>query len=230
MTVGERFSTDKFITGHVPGGIPMTLGKNIAYKIPAGSMIGAQIHYVSTGKPERCRISVGLRYPRETVHKQLRLLIMNDNRFAIPPFASHHLVERSRVLPTDAFIEGFFAHMHLRGKDMTFTALPPQQKPEELIAITNYNYDWQAGYRYEPNTKLLPKGTTVKVTSHFDNSPRNQFNPDPAATVRYGDQVHEEMMFGFMFYVAKDEQLNLTVNPKNGSAKPNVSKPTAAVK
>jgi len=43
----------------------------------------------------------------------------------------------------------------------------------------------------------LPKGTTLEVIAHFDNSPNNKSNPDPTAIVRWGDQTWEEMMIGF---------------------------------
>jgi len=38
---------------------------------------------------------------------------------------------------------------------------------------------------------------THKVTMHYDNSTANRFNPDPTATVRWGDQTWEEMMLGY---------------------------------
>ena len=44
---------------------------------------------------------------------------------------------------------------------------------------------------------MLPKGTKIEVIAHFDNSTKNLFNPDPTATVRWGDQTWEEMMIGF---------------------------------
>jgi len=43
----------------------------------------------------------------------------------------------------------------------------------------------------------LPKGTTLEVIAHFDNSPNNKSNPDPNAVVRWGNQTWEEMMIGF---------------------------------
>jgi hypothetical protein len=42
-------------------------------------------------------------------------------------------------------------------------------------------------------------------------------NPDPKATVRYGPQTHQEMMFGFFFYFDAAEQLGLHIDPKTGT-------------
>ena len=62
--------------------------------------------------------------------------------------------------------------------------------------MPKYDFAWQHSYELaEP--KLLPKGTTLEVIAHFDNSTKNLFNPDPNATVRWGDQTWEEMMIGF---------------------------------
>jgi hypothetical protein len=44
---------------------------------------------------------------------------------------------------------------------------------------------------------LLPKGTRIECTAHYDNSANNPSNPDPTKEVRWGDQTFEEMMVGF---------------------------------
>lgn len=46
-------NNETFITGYVPGGQPMDLGKfdnGVAYRIPAGAVLGLQIHYTTTGR------------------------------------------------------------------------------------------------------------------------------------------------------------------------------------
>lgn len=46
-------------------------------------------------------------------------------------------------------------------------------------------------------------GMRLEFTTHYDNSSKNPWNPDPKATVKWGDQSWEEMMIGF-FEVAFD--------------------------
>ena len=99
---GEKFGAGNFVTGQVPGGEAMTLSDGIGFKIPAGSVLGLQIHFVTTGKPERCKISVGFRYPRHPVDKQIQHLLMVTTRYAIPPFAPAYPLRASRQLPCDA--------------------------------------------------------------------------------------------------------------------------------
>src|SRR5262249_42284989 len=157
---------------------------------------------------------VGLRYARESVQKQLRHVMLVNKRYAIPPNASAHPVSASRELPCDAIGVGMFAHMHLRGKDISFRAKTPEGKTEELLLIPNYSFDWQMPYRWSPGQMKLPKGTGLECVAHYDNSAFNPFNPDPSATVRDGQQTYHEMLNGFVFYVDANEKLNLTINPK----------------
>lgn len=216
----------RFITGLVPGGSAMELPRGVAFKIPAGSMLVLQVHYVTTGKPEKDQISVGLRYPRERVIKQLHHVQVSANELAIPPFASAHPVKASRTLRHDATLIALFSHMHLRGKDMSFLAARPgQQERETLLMIPNYSFDWQLAYRLPAGKVRLPKGTRLSVEGHFDNSPFNPYNPDPKDRVRWGEQTYHEMFYGFVFYTDDDEQLDLRVDPQTGRGLPAAPQP-----
>jgi hypothetical protein len=219
MRVGEKFHAGNFITGQVPGGEPMRLDRGVAFKIPAGSMLALQIHFVTTGKPEACRLSVGLRYARETVQQQLRHVMLVNTRYSIPPGAPAYPVSASRELPCDAIGVGLFAHMHVRGKDITFTAKHPDGKSETLLLVPNYSFDWQQPYRWEFGAKRLPKGTRLTCLAHYDNSPFNPFNPDAKATVTDGPQTYNEMLNGFVFYVDANERLELAIDEKTGAVK-----------
>ncbi len=216
FAVGKQFDDSNFITGRVPGGTAMRLDDGLAFRIPANSVIGLQIHYTTTGKPEKNRMSVGFNYPRNPVRKELHHVQVTTSKFAIPPGAGAHPVTASRTLPCHASGIGMFSHMHLRGKDMTFVAHPPEGEPETLLTIPNYHYDWQQNYRWEPGTKNFPPGTRIEVTAHFDNSRFNPFNPDPTVTVKNGPQTVHEMMFGFFFYTDDSEALDLKIDPQNG--------------
>lgn len=219
MKLGERPKQENFITGRVPGGDPMVLDEGTCVLIPKGSLLGLQIHYTTTGKPERARISVGLRFPRAPVRKKLYIEQVHTTRFKIPPLDPAHPVTARRKLNFDATGVGLFSHMHVRGKDMTFRAVHPDGTVDTLLLIPNYNFDWQQSYRWAPGAKKLPKGSTFEVLAHFDNSEFNPYNPDPKAAVGNGDQTYEEMMYGFYFFTRDDEDLNLTVDPKTGAAK-----------
>lgn len=220
MAVGDPVDDSNFITGRVPGGTAMVLDEGLGFRIPANSVLVLQIHYTTTGKPETNRMRVGLTYPRVRIDRELKHLQVTTSKFEIPPGAPSHPVTASRTLPCDGFAVGMFAHMHLRGRDMTFTARPADAAPETLLVIPNYHYAWQQNYRFTPGTKRFPKGTKIEVTAHFDNSAFNPFNPDPTVAVPYGPQTIHEMMFGFFFYVPDEPPLGLEIDPKNGRVRP----------
>lgn len=215
----EGASDETFITGYVPGGQPLDLSHfqaGAAYRIPAGAALGLQIHYTTTGVEEKSRIQVGLRFPRENVKKKLHHFVLDPRGWKITPHAPAFRIASSHTLKHDADLLGLFTHMHVRGRDMTFYATPPDAIRETLLQIPNYNFEWQLGYELEPGTKILPKGTVVEATAHFDNSAFNPYNPDPDKTVEYGPQTVDEMFNGFVFYVDNNEQLDIPVNPKTG--------------
>ncbi len=218
MKVGEKPSEDNFITGQVPGGDAMVLDDHVGFMIPAGSVLGLQIHYVTLGEEATDQISVGLRYAREVIDKQLRLTQVTNLSFVIPPGAPHYKVEAVRELKHDVTGYGLFSHMHLRGEDMTFRAEYPDGRKETLLVVPNYSFDWQQAYRWERGKQKFPKGTKLEVVAHYDNSPFNPFNPDPKKAVKEGQQTFQEMMYGFVFYTQDDERLGLTIDPKTGVA------------
>jgi peroxiredoxin len=213
---GEKPSAQNFITGQVPGGDAMILDRNVGFMIPAGCSLVLQIHYVTIGHETTDQISVGLRYPREVIHKHLRHTQVTDLTFKIPPREPHYKVSAVRELKGDATGYGMFSHMHLRGKDMTFRALYPDGRDETLLVVPNYSFDWQQSYRWPEDTVKFPQGTKLEVFAHYDNSPFNPYNPDPNREVPEGQQTFDEMMYGFVFYTYDDEHLNLTIDPQTG--------------
>lgn len=212
-------SEETFITGYVPGGQPMDLGRfenSVAYRIPAGAALGLQIHYTTTGKEEKCRIQVGLRFPKKQIRKQLHHFVLDPRGWKIPPGDPAYRIEAKHTLQHDADLLGLFTHMHVRGRDMTFYANHHDGSRETLLQIPNYNFEWQLGYELAPGTKQLAKGTAIEAIAHFDNSSFNPYNPDPTATVEYGPQTVDEMFNGFVFYVDQHESLAIDVDPKTG--------------
>lgn len=208
---------ESFLTSQVPGGQALTGPPGYAGLIPKGATLALQLHYVTTGKPEVDRPRVGIRFARGPVKKRVYYkLIDAGKRIAIPPFARAHPVSAQTELDTDATLMLLVSHMHLRGRDSTFTAYYPDGNSEVLLSIPNYNFDWQLQYHAAPGTKILPEGTRVEVVSHFDNSTFNPYNPDPSKLVRYGEQTEDEMMQCFMAYTKNDEHLNVQVDPKTG--------------
>jgi hypothetical protein len=89
-----------------------------------------------------------------------------------------------------------FPHMHLRGVAFDFDIVGPNGRVETLLKVKPYKFNWQLNYVLK-TPRMLSKGTRLRWTGYFDNSPNNPDNPDPAAEVRWGEQSWEEMMIGF---------------------------------
>ena len=64
-----------------------------------------------------------------------------------------------------------------------------------ILKLPKYDYAWQPGYRFEKMLEL-PAGSRLEMDGHWDNSANNPNNPDPNATVRWGQQIWEEMFGG----------------------------------
>jgi hypothetical protein len=215
---GDKVKNAIFVTGKVPGGIPMVLQDGIAVRVPKMYIALLQIHFTTDGHEEKCRISLGFRYAREKVQKELHLERISNHDFAIAAGDPHYKVTESWTTKQDIIGTGLFSHMHVRGTDMTYLAHYPDGKTETLLVVPNYSFDWQIGYAWALGTRKFPAGTKFEVVAHYDNSSFNPFNPDPKKTVREGDQTTEEMMYGFLFYTVANEHLNLDIDPKTGFA------------
>lgn len=219
FVVGEKFNMNNFLTGYVPGGIPMQLKPGTAVKIAKGSVLGLQIHFVTTGKTEKGKVSVGLKFARGELNKQVHFHLFADRRFAIPPESTAHPVAASWTVPDDIVGIGLFSHMHVRGRDMSFFMQRPGEEKQQLLMIPNYSFDWQMAYEWAPGSMKFPKGTKFECVAHYDNSSFNAYNPNPKATVREGQQTHEEMMNGFFFYVKEKEKLGYQMDGATGRVK-----------
>ena len=181
------------VTPNKPGVI---FDPGVGRMLNGNSDIVLQMHYTTNGQATTDRTQVGLRFLKEPPQWQQRGGSVLQPRFVIPAGAPNHEVRGSRVLQADTILTSLTPHMHMRGKDMTYTAKYPDGRTEVLLSVPRYDFNWQITYQLK-EAKRLPKGTEIEVVAHYDNSPQNKFNPDPTKDVRWGDQTWEEMMIGF---------------------------------
>jgi hypothetical protein len=127
--------------------------------------------------------------------KRVLTLQLTNGSFVIPPGVDDYRVEVHGSLPNDALLLSFFPHMHLRGKRFEYNILRPGGSVVPLLRV-NYDFYWQLSYRLE-QPMPLKAGTVLQAVAWYDNSRKNPHNPDPSATVYWGDQTYDEMMVGF---------------------------------
>jgi peroxiredoxin len=187
----------EFLAGGVPGLPPMILSEGDARFVPGGSKLVFQMHYTPNGTEQKDQSRVGLVFadPKSVV-RELKSDMALNFKFQIPPGANDYPVEAEYRFRQDRFLYSLMPHMHLRGKSFRFEAIYPDQRREILLDVPRYSFDWQNQYVLA-KPKLMPEGTVLHCFAHFDNSKENLSNPDPQATVTWGDQTWQEMMVGY---------------------------------
>jgi hypothetical protein len=198
--------TRNFLVGTAPGTEATVFPPGTAKKIPAGSHIVLQIHYSRAGAVEKDRSSIGLKFTSAQPDKVVNTAWVSNHYFKIPAGAENHRVTACFTFPENAHIYSLGPHMHVRGKDMTFTAHYPDGRSEVLISVPRYSFSWQTFYVLS-KPLAMPKGTRIECVAHFDNSAKNKYNPDPAKAVRFGEPTYDEMMIGFVDYTLDGQHL-----------------------
>ena len=184
------------IFGVSPNKPGLVFEPGVAKLLRAHHDIILQMHYTTNGTPASDRTQLGFIFAKEPP-KQIHVTgLAVQPRFVIPAGDGNAEVKAVTELRADTVVTSLTPHMHVRGKDMTYTAIYPDGTSEVLLRVPKYDFNFQITYDLA-KPKMLPKGTKVEVVAHYDNSPGNKYNPDPTKDVKWGDQTWEEMMIGF---------------------------------
>ena len=119
------------------------------------------------------------------------------------------------ILQNDAELAWVQPHMHYRAKDYELRAFYPSGE-SEILMKTKFDFNWQLGYEFAKPV-VLPKGTRLEMTAHYDNSTNNPFNPNPNIEVRYGPQSTDEMAVSFIGFVIDVKGDPTKLFPRRGS-------------
>jgi hypothetical protein len=179
----------------------------MAKRIPKGTSLVFQVHYTTNGTPGTDTSRLGLIFAKEPPKREVRTGMILNPIFAIPPGAANHEIQAEGTFTEDVNVWSLHPHMHLRGKDMTYTATYPDGRSEIVLRVPKFDFGWQTDY-WLAKPLVLPKGSKLHVSAHYDNSTANRANPDPTATVRWGDQTWEEMMIGFFTYTVEGKAVS----------------------
>jgi peroxiredoxin len=199
---------ERYLTAYAPGDMPSILPAGIARRLPAGSDLTFEVHYTPIGQERHDRSTVGLIVAREPPHHEAMIKGISQKKLRIPPGARNHLERASWTFPWSAHLLSLTPHMHLRGVDFTYTARYPDGRSEVLVSIPRYDFNWQSTYRLV-NPKPMPKGTRIDCLAHYDNSAENPANPDPSASVTWGENTTDEMLIGYID-IYMDGPINLS--------------------
>jgi hypothetical protein len=188
------------LASFLPGRAPDVFPDGSAKWIPPGSRLEFVIHYAKTSNDSQVdRTSVGLYLAPAPPERVLRRMDLRNFFFRIPPGVASHEVKRCYTFEQDKLLLSITPHMHYRGHDAVYELLRPNGRREILLSVPGYNFNWQLVYRLKEPV-YVEKGSRLTVTAHYDNSPNNPANPDPAQAIRWGDKSEEEMMTSWIEY------------------------------
>lgn len=184
---------------YVPGNSKQVYPAGFARKLPRGAVIRFQMHYTPNGTATEDLTQAGFIFADKEPEQEVKTASLVNAWFEIPPGADNFKDVAKLKLPSDVTVLGYLPHMHLRGKACSYEAVTPDGKTEMILDIPRYDFNWQLLYQYaEPRT--FKAGTTLRFNAVFDNSANNPANPDPKATVRWGEQTYDEMIVGYVEY------------------------------
>jgi hypothetical protein len=197
-------------TAMLPGKSPDVFGDKTAKWIPAGAKLRFQVHYAKVKNAQTDRTRVGLYLASAPPDTPMRRLDLRNRYFLIPPGAANVEVKRCYEFEADKLLVSITPHMHYRGKDARYDLVHPDGRSETLLLVPQYSFNWQLLYRFRKPV-YVEKGSRLVVTFHYDNSPNNASNPDPAQTIRWGDRSEDEMMTSWIEYLDGPRQLRSQV-------------------
>ena len=166
-------------------------------KSGANLYINFNIHYTTTGKPEKDRSELALWFrPDPPKHQLFRApaavstIIANGRQLLdddpgtkaegtsvaippIPPYASNYQLVGITAYLQPMTIYQLQPHAHMRGKDFTYQVVYPDGHEITVLTVPRYDFHWQLAYDLDTPLEL-PAGSKLVVTAHYDNSSNNK--------------------------------------------------------
>jgi hypothetical protein len=187
------------IGGFAPGSSILKFDAGQAILLRAGTTLVLQMHYTPNGTETIDRTKIGLFLAKDTPKAEMRMSALVNGTLNIPAGDPNYSIAAEMTTTADVTLRQMLPHTHLRGKSWEYTATYPDGRTEVILAVPNYDFNWQTDYVFAEPLKL-PKGTKIRAVAHYDNSAANRSNPDPKVDVKWGDQTWEEMMFTSFVY------------------------------
>ncbi|MXY15983.1 MAG: cytochrome c [Acidobacteria bacterium] len=167
----------------------------------AGSKLRFQsVHLHSNGADTRAHLDVGFKFhPRgyEPTVKTEHMFFGNGVDLDIEAMDADQTMEAYFTLPEHAKISIFEPHMHAPGYRMCLEAIWGINV--ETLNCAGYDHSWVRVYTYDDDVApLLPKGTILRITGYFNNSPSNPNVPDPRNWSGGGHRSVDQMFINLM--------------------------------
>jgi hypothetical protein len=185
------------------GGWPVhEVGRNAdVFDSQAGKLMRAgstilfpSVHLHANGKDTTAKLQVGLKFHPVGYKPQIQstLITVGTGDLDIPGGSSvtHNAY---LTLPQPIKLTVFEPHMHSTGVRMCLEAIYASHT--ETLNCAGYDHNWVKTYAYEEDAApLLPRGTILKITGYFDNTPANRNVVDPRNWSGLGHRSIDNML------------------------------------
>ena len=192
-----------------PGTNVLTFPEGTALRIRAGSILTFQMHYTARGHARMDRTMIGFRFAKAPPTEQIFSTAFFNAQFQIPAGAKDVMVPASVGFNEPVRVYGLVPHTHLRGTRWQYTLVKPDGSSEVILDVPKYDFNWQTYYLFAKPLDV-PAGARIVGHAWYDNSADNEHNPDPTATVRWGDQTWNEMQLTGILYSVNSRRLKAT--------------------
>ena len=208
-----------------PGGWPVhEVGRNADVFNPdsgkllrAGSRVGfGNVHMHANGKDTTGHLEIAFKFhPKDYKPKFVeRLMPIATGDIDIRPMEAGQKVEAFMTLTQPTKVTVFEPHMHAAAVRMCFDAIFGSRM--ETLSCSGYDHSWVRAYQYEDDSApLLPRGTILRVTGYYDNTPANRNVVDPRNWSGLGHRSIDNMNIMIMQGVSlTDEQFQAEVKAR----------------
>ena len=197
--------TGMFVGGYTPGQAVRMFQPGSALRLPAGSTLVFQMHYTANGKPSHDRSKIGFVFAKEAPKQEAIIGALVNQNFTLPAGPASTKVDAEMTINQDMILWSLLPHTHVRGRKWEIQATYPDGRSEVILAVPNYDFNWQTDYVFKQPLKL-PKGTVLHSSAWYDNSTANKSNPNPKSDVHWGEQTWEEMQFTAFTFTLEPQQ------------------------
>ena len=169
--------------------------------VKAGSRLTfLSIHLHANGAHTQARLDVGFKFhplgyePTQTTES---IFFGNGVDLDIEGMEADQTAVSYFTLPEHLKVSIFEPHMHAVGVRMCLDAI--WKHTVQTLNCTGYDHSWVRVYTYADDAApLLPKGTTLRITGYFNNSPSNPNVPDPRNWTGGGQRSVDQMFINLM--------------------------------
>ena len=179
---------------------------------PANGQVSFDIHYWPNGvQVDGAQVKVGIwLYPEgyEGDHRQTLTLygLQGGRGFDIAPHGSL-MTQGFHTFRTPVRIDSFQPHGHTRLVAASLRILRENGRTEMVGMISNWSALWHHSHIFEDDVApLLDVGDKLILTSWYDNTVDNRYNPDPDQWVSIGDRTADEMSHFWIAVTHLDEE------------------------